>query len=259
MSDDPLTAFIARSLRAEVSDVRSELVAKNAAMEIERIRFRHDGADRSLVLKRVPPGDALEVQLLPLLARKTDRVPGLRSRGIPPAAVPAWPWVLIEDLLETPSACHGEVGAIVRAKVAVERAVAADGPALKALGVPTIAPLELVERASERAAVDRPLDADARAAAADLARLPTVLCHGDLVCANARAAERGVVLIEWRRAYLGCGLFDIMQLAADAGVFRDQDLGTKPLALYGELTGISMDEDLIRAARKVDAAIRRPA
>ena len=36
MSQDPLTAFVARSLRADVGDVRSELVAKNALMEVER-------------------------------------------------------------------------------------------------------------------------------------------------------------------------------------------------------------------------------
>ena len=75
MSQDPLTAFVSRSLRADVADVRSELVAKNALMEIERIRFSQEGVERSLALKRVPPDDSLEVQLLPFLARKTDRVP----------------------------------------------------------------------------------------------------------------------------------------------------------------------------------------
>ena len=94
MSQDPLTAFVSRSLRADVADVRSELVAKNALMEIERIRFSQEGVERSLALKRVPPDDSLEVQLLPFLARKTDRVPRVLSRGVPPAAVPAWPWVM---------------------------------------------------------------------------------------------------------------------------------------------------------------------
>src|SRR5881396_1489918 len=109
MSQDPLTAFVARSLRADVTDVRSEVVAKNTTLELERIRFRQEGEERSLVVKRVPPSDALEVQLLPLLARKTDRVPLVRSRGIPPPAVPAWPWVLTEDLLDAQSACHEDL------------------------------------------------------------------------------------------------------------------------------------------------------
>src|SRR2546427_2997912 len=258
MSQDPLTAFVAGSLRAGVTDVRSEVVAKNMTLELERIRFRQAGEERSLVVKRVPPSDALEVQLLPLLARKTDRVPLVRSRGIPPPAVPAWPWVLTEDLLDAQSACHEDPRAIVRAKAKVERAVAGDVPALRALGVPTISPVELVERASERAAVDRPLDAEARGAATALASLPAVLCHGELVCANARLAGRGVVIIEWRRAHLGCGLLDVAQLAADANVFADRDVGASLYALYGELLGIALTKELIRAAETVHRAVRRP-
>ena len=257
MSQDPLTAFVARSLRADVTDVRSEVVAKNTTLELERIRFRQEGEERSLVVKRVPPGDALEVQLLPLLARKTDRVPLVRSRGIPPPAVPAWPWVLTEDLLDAQSACHEDPRAIVRAKAKIERAVAGDVPALRALGVPTISPEELVERASERAAVDRPLDAEARAAATALASLPAVLCHGELVCANARLVGRGVVIIEWRRAHLGCGLLDVAQLAADANVFADREVAASLYALYGELLGIALTKDLVRAAETVHRAIRR--
>lgn len=256
MRDDPLTAFISRSLREDVADVRSELIAKNATMELERIRFRQGDADRSLVLKRVPPDDALEVQLLPFLSRKTDRVPVVRSRGIPPPAVPAWPWVLIEDLADARSACHGESSAILRAKAAVERAVARDAPALGALGVPTITPIDLVERASERAAVDRPIDADARTAASELATLQPVLCHGDLVCANARLAERGVVLVEWRRAHIGCGLLDVVRLINDADVFADRKTPFAAYALYGELSGADIDQGLVRAAALVDRITR---
>src|SRR5436190_565776 len=133
VSQDPLTAFVARSLRAEVTDVRSEIVTKNAALELERIRFRQEGDERSLVVKRVPPSDALEVQLLPLLARKTDRVPIVRSRGIPPPAVPAWPWLLTDELIHAPRACHGDPAAIVRANPVAERAVANDEPPLLAV------------------------------------------------------------------------------------------------------------------------------
>jgi hypothetical protein len=256
MSQDPLTAFVARSLRADVSNVRSELVAKNALMEIERIRFSQAGVERSLALKRVPPDDSLEVQLLPLLARKTDRVPRVLSRGLPPPAVPAWPWVMTEDLLDTTSACHEDPRAIVLTKVAIERAVAADGPALKALGVKTMTPVELVERAVERAATDRPLDAEARAAATVLSRFPTVLCHGELACTHARLTARGVILLEWRRAYLGCGLLDIAQLTEDVRLFSGEDPADKLFEFYGELTGNTTTKDMVRASRLVNQITR---
>jgi hypothetical protein len=256
VSQDPLTAFVARSLRAEVADVRSELVAKNALIEVERIRFSQEGVERSLALKRVPPDDSLEVQLLPFLARKTDRVPHVLSRGVPPPAAPAWPWVMTEDFLDTTSACHEDPRAIVLTKVAIERAVATDAPALKALGVKTIGPAELVERALERAATDRPLDVEARAAATALAHLPTVLCHGELACTHARLSARGVILMEWRRAYLGCGLLDIAQLTEDVRRFTGEDPRDRLFEYYGELTGITVTKDMARASRLVNQVAR---
>jgi hypothetical protein len=256
MSQDPLTAFVARSLRADVSDVRSELVAKNALMEIERIRFSQEGVERSLALKRVPADDSLEVQLLPFLARKTDRVPRVLSRGVPPPAVPAWPWVMTEDVLDTTSACHDDARAIVLTKVAIERAVAADGPALGALGVRTMTPLQLVERSVERAATDRPVDAEARAAANVLAHLPTVLCHGELACTHARLTARGVIVVEWRRAYLGCGLLDIAQLTDDVRLFTGDEPADKLLDYYGELTGNTITKDMARAVLLVNQVAR---
>lgn len=259
MSQDPLTAFVARSLRADVTDVRSELVAKNALMEVERIRFSQEGVERSLALKRVPVADSLEVQLLPFLARKTDRVPRVLSRGLPPPAVPAWPWVMTEDVIDTASACHDDPRAIVLTKVAIERAVAADGPALNALGVRSITPAELVERAAERAATDRPLDADARAAAGALAHLPMVLCHGDLACTHTRSTARGVIIVEWRRAYLGCGLLDIAQFSDDVRHFSGEDPGEKLFEYYGELTGNTVTKEMARAGRLVNQVTRTPA
>ena len=256
MSQDPLTAFVARSLRAEVHDVRSELVAKNAVIEVERIRFSQEGVERSLALKRVPPDDSLEVQLLPFLARKTDRVPHVLSRGVPPPAAPAWPWVMTEDFLDTTSACHEDPRAIVLTKVAIERAVATDGPALKALGVKTLGPVELVERALERAATDRPRDVDARAAATALSTLPSVLCHGELACTHARLSARGVILMEWRRAYLGCGLLDIAQLTDDMRRFTGEDPEDRLFEYYGELTGNTVTKDMARASRLVDRVTR---
>jgi hypothetical protein len=258
VSQDPLTAFVARSLRADVSDVRSELVAKNALMEVERIRFSQEGVERSLALKRVPPLDSLEVQLLPFLARKTDRVPRVLSRGVPPPAVPAWPWVMTEDVLDTTSACHEDPRAIVLTKVAIERAVAADGPALGALGVRAMTPVQLVERAAERAATDRPVDAEARAAATALSHLPIVLCHGELACTHARLTARGVIIVEWRRAYLGCGLLDIAQLTDDVRLFTGEDSGDKLAAYYGELTGNTVTKDMLRASRLINRVARTP-
>src|SRR5207247_7027665 len=123
---------------------------------------------------------------------KTDRVPSVHARGIPPTTVPAWPWLLIEDLLDAPPV--EDLEGIVRAKIAIERAVAADGPALVALGVPRIA---------RRGA---------------LAEWPEVLVHGALGRANSALTDRGVVLMEWRLASLGSGLTDVVRLARDAGV-----------------------------------------
>jgi hypothetical protein len=256
VSQDPLTAFVARSLRADVNDVRSELVAKNALMEVERIRFSQQGVERSLALKRVPAADSLEVQLLPFLARKTDRVPRVLSRGIPPPTAPAWPWVMTEDVLDTTSACHEDPRAIVLTKVAIERAVAADGPALNALGVKTLRAIDLVERAVERAATDRPVDAEARAAADELSHLPTVLCHGELACTHARRTERGVIIVEWRRAYLGCALLDIAQLTDDVRLFSGEYPGDRLLDYYGELTGNTITKEMARAVRLVNQVTR---
>jgi phosphotransferase family enzyme len=256
VSQDPLTSFVARSLRADVSDVRSELVAKNAVMEVERIRFSQEGIERSLALKRVPRDDSLEVQLLPFLARKTDRVPRVLSRGVPPLAVPAWPWVMTEDILDTTSACHEDPRLIVLTKVAIERAVAADAPALNALGVRTVTPVDLVERAVDRAATDRPVDAEARAAAAALSHLPTVLCHGDLACTHARLTARGVVIVEWRRAYLGCALLDIAQLSDEMRHFTGEDPGDSLFEYYGELTGNTLTQDMARAGRLINQVTR---
>jgi hypothetical protein len=142
--------------------------------------------------------------------------------------------------------------------VAIERAVAADGPALNALGVRTMTPVQLVERAVERAATDRPVDAEARAAANVLSHLPTVLCHGELACTHARLTTRGVIVVEWRRAYLGCGLLDIAQLTDDVRLFTGDDPGDKLLDYYGELTGNTITKDMARASRLVNRVTRTP-
>lgn len=220
-SPDPLTSFIGRSLRAEVSEVSEEIVQDTTDAEIDRVRFTQDGGRRSLVIKRVPPHASLEVKLLPHLARKSDRVPAVYARGIPPVTVAAWPWLLIEDLLLEPPACD-DLDGIIRAKIAVEQAVRADGPALGALGVPRLQTRGL------------------------LAEWPEVLVHGALSCGNAVHTDRGVVITEWRHASLGCGLLDVVRLARDARV------DPAPLAaLYAAGVGQPLQDGALEAAEEL--------
>lgn len=206
---DPLTAFISRSLRAGVADVREETIQDTTDAEIDRVHFTQDGVSRTLLVKRVPPYASLEVKLLPHLARKSDRVPAVFARGIPPATVAAWPWLLIEDLLDAPAAT--DPAEILRAKLAIERAVVADGPALVALGVPRIP----------------------RHGA--LAGWPEVLVHGALGGQTAIIAARGVVLTEWRHASLGAGLTDVVRLA------RGRQVPARELAeVYARECGLAL-------------------
>ena len=83
-----------------------------------------------------------------------------------------------------------------------------------------------------------------------------MLCHGDLVCANARQTDRGVVLVEWRRAYLGCGLLDVARLVADVAAFTGENERDDLFERYGELIGMTVTSDLKRAARLVEKAAR---
>ena len=218
---DPLTSFIGRSLRSEVTEVTEEIVQDTTEAEIDRVRFTQDGERRSLIIKRVPPHSSLEVKLLPHLARKCDRVPAVFARGIPPVTVAAWPWLLIEDLLDAPSA-GPDLDGIILAKVAIEQAVRADGPALEALGVP-----RLPRRGP-------------------LAEWPEVLVHGGLRLTYAVRAERGIVVTEWRHASLGAGLLDVVRLARDAGV------AIRPLAVrYAAAIGRVLDDGSLEAAEEL--------
>ena len=198
-----------------------EIVQDTTEAEIDRVRFTQEGERRSLIIKRVPPHASLEVKLLPHLARKCDRVPAVFARGIPPTTVAAWPWLLIEDLLDAPPA-GPDLDSVVLAKVAIEQAVLADGPALGALGVP---------RMPRRGA---------------LAEWPEVLVHGALRRSYALRVERGVVITEWRHASLGCGLLDIVRLARDAGV------DVRPLATrYAEASAHRLDDQALAAAEEL--------
>ena len=190
---DPLADLVSRSIGARVPSVEVEVLVSGETGERKRLRFSTASGPSSAIFDRAPRGETTEAQLLPFLARKTDRVPAVHSRGIPPAHVALGPWILIEDVLAGDDACVGDVREIVRAKLAIERVVAKDLPALRALGLKEV-PEELP---------------------ASLAAAPRALVHGGLRCAAARRVGRGVVLIDWRRAAVGAGVLDAAMLALE--------------------------------------------
>ena len=234
-----------------MSGVTSEIVRRDPHVELERVRFVAEGQQRSLVLKRVPQGRDLEVQLLPLLARKSAHVPRVHSRGIPPPAVPAKRWLLLEDSLDAPSACDVDPREIVGAKVAIERAVAADGPALRALGVPVLPPAAIAELAPPD------LAADAAEAARRLADWPLTLVHGDLSCANTYLVDGQVRIGEWRWAHLGCALLDVARLTGDLVARGEAVLGIALSRVYGGLVDRQIGTDELRAAELLERVVAR--
>ncbi len=246
--DDPLGSLVARSVGGEVRGVRSEDLAVEEGIERKRLHFTRDGRETTVLFERSARGAALEVQLLPFLARKTGHVPRVHSRGVPPPHVVLGPWLLLEDLSEAPAACAGDATDIVRAKIGIERAVAADGPALRALGIQVRTPLDVVREKSG--------DASAEEAARALSAWPIALVHGDLTCARARRTDRGVVLVRWAGAHLGCALLDAVRLAADLreqGRARDADA---VVDLYVQESGGPINDVLLRAADRIDALLR---
>ena len=246
-SEDPLGSLVTRSVGGDVQDVRAEELVAEDGLERKRLRFTRDGHATTALFERSPRGIVMEAQVLPFLARKTPHVPRVHSRGIPPAHASLGPWLLLEDLGDAANACDGDVTDIIRAKIAVERAVAADGPALRALGVPVRTPLDVARQES---------DANAEEAAVELGAWPVALVHGDLTCERARRAERGVVLLRWSAAHLGCGLLDAIRLAADLrerGRTRDADVIIETYVAEG---GGPTDDALVRAAKRMDALLR---
>ncbi len=190
---DPLADLVSRSIGSPVPSVEVEILPSEEGVERKRLRFTTSGGASSAIFERLPRGDTTAAQLLPFLARKSDRVPALHSRGLPPPHASLGPWVLIEDVFAGSPACDADPVRILDAKRAVERAVAGDLPALRALG----------------------LRDDPRELPRPLAEAPRVLVHGDLVCANARSLDRGVVLAGWRRAFIGAAALDAASLVLD--------------------------------------------
>lgn len=257
MGADPLRAMVSRALGADVAEAHSEPLGADDGVEAERVRARlADGTVRSLLLERLAPRHALEAQLLPFLARKTDRVPAVHARGIPRPVAPAPPWVLAEDLADAPRACDGDPVAILDAKIAVERAVEHDVPALRALGVPERTPADIAEQIA-RAAGEPGMAEEARGSARRIATWPVALVHGGLRCANAVTTDRGVVLRRWGRAYLGCALLDVVRLVADLVEHDDAVRGIGLSRTYAERLGIVLPTEVLRGAEKLDRLARR--
>jgi hypothetical protein len=247
-SEDPLGSLVTRSVGGDVQDVRAEELVAEDGLERKRLRFTRDGHATTALFERSPRGIVMEAQVLPFLARKTPHVPRVHSRGIPPAHASLGPWLLLEDLGDAANACDGDATDVIRAKIAVERAVAADGPALRALGVPVRTPLDVARQESG--------DANAEEAAVELGAWPVALVHGDLTCERARRSERGVVLVRWSAAHLGCGLLDAVRLAADLrerGRAREADVVVET---YVAESGGPTDDALVRAAKRMDALLR---
>jgi hypothetical protein len=212
---DPLADLVSRSIGQHVPSVEAEPLASEDGIERKRLRFATNSGSSTAIFERLPRGEATEAQLLPFLARKTDRVPSLYSRGLPPPHASLGPWVLIEDVYAGALACDGDPVEIIEAKLAIEAAVAKDLPALRALG----------------------LRDDARPLPPALAAAPRVLLHGALTCANARRVSRGVVLIGWRRASLGPAVLDAATLALDlerAGRSKDASAVRHAAGAYGD-------------------------
>lgn len=188
---DPLAELVSRSVGARVESVRAELVPAPEGVERKRLHYATSAGETTAIFERLPRGETLEAQLLPFLARKTDRVPAVHSRGLPPPHAALGPWILMEDVYA--GAPVTSAIEILEAKRAIERAVATDLPALRALGL-----------------------RDARHDLPEaLAQLAAGLVHGDLVCANALRVARGVVLVGWRYAFIGPVILDAAGLVLD--------------------------------------------
>jgi len=204
----------------------------------------------------VPRERDLEAHLLPFLARKSDHVPRVHARGIPPPLVVAKRWLLLEDTIDAAGACEGDPRGIVAAKHAIEGAVERDGPALRALGVPELAPAAIAALA-ERTGAPPQLVADAREAAARLDDWPRGLVHGDLTCTNTSIVDGRVLLDEWRWAYLGCTLLDIVRLTDSLVARSEAVLGIGLSRVYGALVGRAIGTDELRAAELLERIVSR--
>jgi hypothetical protein len=247
-SDDPLGSLVSRSVGGDVQGVRAEELLEEGGIERKRLHFTRDGQSSTALFERSARGALVEAQLVPFLARKTEHVPRVHSRGIPPPHASLGPWLLLEDLGDPGAAWDGDAMDVVRAKLAIERAVAADGPALRALRVPVRTPVDIAREQGG--------DANVEEAARELAAWPVALVHGALTLDRARRTDRGVVITRWAHAHLGCALLDAVRLAADLrdrGRTRDADA---VIDVYVSESGGPADDALVRSAKRMDTLLR---
>lgn len=227
---EPLADLVSRSIGARVETVEVEVLHAPGGVERQRLRFATARGASSAIFERLPRGETTPAQLLPFLARKSDRVPGLRSRGLPPPHASLGPWILIEDVYAGTPACEGDPIAVLEAKRAIERAVASDLPALRALG----------------------LRDDARDLPHALAQAPRGLVHGDLRCENALRIDRGVVLVGWRDAHIGATVLDAASLVLDLEQHDRQDDADAVRRAYGEPELFALAERFLARAPRAD-------
>lgn len=221
---DPLADLVSRGVGTRIETVEVEELPSVDGVERKRLRYQTSAGPTSVIFERSPRGRTLEAQLLPFLARKTDRVPAVHARGLPPPHASLGPWVLLEDVLAAPLACDGDPVEVLRAMLAIERATRADAPALRALGVP--------ERRGD----------------GPLASAPLGLVHGALVCANARRVGRGVVIVDWSHAFLGPTVLDAASLVADFQRRGDADVAERVRHVFVKECGVADAEALLTAA-----------
>lgn len=227
---DPFADLVARSVGVRVDAVTVEELAADEGIERKRLRYDTSDGPRTVVFERRRRGETIEAQLLPFLARKTDRVTRVYSRGLPPPHASLGPWVLLEDALSAPIACDGDPVDVLRAKLAIEAATRADAPALRALGLP--------ERRGHGA----------------LASAPLGLVHGALVCANARRLARGAVILGWASAFLGPTVLDAASLISDLQRRGDADAAKRVRRVFVQESGVADAEaELAAAALKLGA------
>jgi len=76
---DPLADLVSRSIGTRIESVEVEVLPAPDGVERQRLRFTTATGASSAIFERLPRGETTLAQLLPFLARKSDRVPALTS------------------------------------------------------------------------------------------------------------------------------------------------------------------------------------
>jgi len=81
--------------------------------------------------------------------------------------------------------------------------------------------------------------------------------HGDLACANTALVGERVLLSEWRWAYLGCTLLDIVRLTGSLVARNEAVLGIGLSRVYGALVDRKIGTEELRAAELLERVVSR--